>query len=139
MDTSGRGRRNLSESGLMPASNKEFEGMKRLMGALVRMPPKQHDEMKLGKPSKSTKRPRSVRGCFRQAINRFAFCLRVLGLVSRPVREALALDAHKGTHHPFSNVHAKSGTGCCSESQIRSNTSANEPLRRADTRRKCHV
>jgi hypothetical protein len=28
----------------------DLEATKRLMGALVRMPPKQHDEMKLGRP-----------------------------------------------------------------------------------------
>jgi hypothetical protein len=29
---------------------KDFEEIKRIMGALVRMPPKPHDQMKLGKP-----------------------------------------------------------------------------------------
>jgi hypothetical protein len=31
-------------------SDKSLDEMKRIMGALVRMPPKHHDEMKLGKP-----------------------------------------------------------------------------------------
>jgi hypothetical protein len=34
---------------MMP-SDKELEEAKRIMGALVRMPPKPHEEMKLGKP-----------------------------------------------------------------------------------------
>jgi hypothetical protein len=34
------------------------EATRRIMGALVRMPPKPHDEMKLGKPrGKSEKKP----------------------------------------------------------------------------------
>jgi len=31
-------------------SDNDIESAKRIMGALVRMPPKPHDEMKLGKP-----------------------------------------------------------------------------------------
>jgi hypothetical protein len=36
----------------------ELDDIKRIMGALVRMPPKPHDQMKLGKPrGKSSKSP----------------------------------------------------------------------------------
>jgi hypothetical protein len=38
------------------AKGDQFEEAKRTMGALVRMPPKQHDEMKLGKPKKTRTR-----------------------------------------------------------------------------------
>jgi len=34
----------------------ELEEAKRIMGALVRMPPKPHDQMKLGKPSGKSKK-----------------------------------------------------------------------------------
>ena len=33
----------------MTARNKELENTKRVMGALLRMPPKQHDDMKVSK------------------------------------------------------------------------------------------
>jgi hypothetical protein len=39
----------------MAASKDEMEGTKRLMGALVRMKPKPHDEMKVGKSSRRKK------------------------------------------------------------------------------------
>jgi hypothetical protein len=43
------------------SKDKEIEATKRLMGALVRQPPKPHDEMKIGKrrrepPKKQTKK-----------------------------------------------------------------------------------
>jgi hypothetical protein len=34
----------------MGSEKDALEGAKRIMGELVRMPPKPHDEMKLGKP-----------------------------------------------------------------------------------------
>jgi hypothetical protein len=37
-------------------SKHELEGMKRLMGALVRMKPKQHEEMKVGKKKRDAKK-----------------------------------------------------------------------------------
>jgi hypothetical protein len=37
----------------MAKSSGDLEKTKRLMGALLRMPPKQHSEMKLGKPQKT--------------------------------------------------------------------------------------
>ena len=37
------------------AKNQELEATKRLMGALGRMPPKPHSDMKLGKPGDKTK------------------------------------------------------------------------------------
>jgi len=45
-----------------PADN-ELDHMRRIMGALVRMPPKPHDQMRLGKPkgkkAKSPAKPKS--------------------------------------------------------------------------------
>jgi hypothetical protein len=39
-------------------SDQDLDEAKRIMGALVRMPPKPHDEMKIGKPKgKPAKRP----------------------------------------------------------------------------------
>jgi hypothetical protein len=39
-------------------ANRELEEAKRIMAALVRMPPKPHDQMKLGKPrGKKAKSP----------------------------------------------------------------------------------
>jgi hypothetical protein len=43
----------------MAPSRKELEETKRLMGALVRMKPKQHEEMKLSRPKKAAKKKRS--------------------------------------------------------------------------------
>jgi hypothetical protein len=41
-------------------SKSDLEATKRLMGALVRMPPKQHDEMRINKSKpKATKRPKA--------------------------------------------------------------------------------
>lgn len=40
----------------------DSEGAKKLMGALLRMPPKPHSEMKLNKPSKPPKIKRGKRG-----------------------------------------------------------------------------
>jgi hypothetical protein len=44
----------------MAPSRKELEETKRLMGALVRMKPKQHEEMKLGAKAKKTKRKKRI-------------------------------------------------------------------------------
>jgi hypothetical protein len=38
----------------MAKVSKELEGMRALMGALLRLPPKQHDEMKVGKTATRT-------------------------------------------------------------------------------------
>jgi len=47
----------------MTGGKDDLEATKRLMGALVRMPPKPHEEMKIGKPrSKATKSPKRKRG-----------------------------------------------------------------------------
>jgi hypothetical protein len=44
----------------MGSEKDALEGAKRIMGELVRMPPKPHDEMKLGKPrGKPSKSPRA--------------------------------------------------------------------------------
>jgi hypothetical protein len=49
----------------MGKSPPDIEGAKRIMGALLRMPPKPHDEMKLGKrkakPSKSPAKRKAVK------------------------------------------------------------------------------
>jgi hypothetical protein len=43
----------------MGSEKDKLEEAKRIMGALVRMPPKPHDEMKLGKPrGKSAAKPK---------------------------------------------------------------------------------
>jgi hypothetical protein len=45
------------------ADREKFDAAKRLMGALVRMPPKPHEEMKLGRkiePKNKLKRSRNV-------------------------------------------------------------------------------
>ena len=39
-------------------SKDELDGTKRLMGALVRMKPKPHEDMKVGKPAKAKKQKR---------------------------------------------------------------------------------
>ncbi|MHB8268235.1 hypothetical protein [Bradyrhizobium sp.] len=41
-------------------SNDDIDGTKSLMGALVRMKPKPHEEMKVGKKSVSKKKKKSV-------------------------------------------------------------------------------
>ena len=41
----------------MKNSKCDLESTKRLMGALVRMKPKPHEEMKVGKKTKKTKKP----------------------------------------------------------------------------------
>jgi len=41
------------------AKTSDVTGAKRLMGALLRMPPKPHADMKLGKPSAKAERPQS--------------------------------------------------------------------------------
>jgi hypothetical protein len=47
----------------MAKTRDELQEAKRIMGELVRMPPKPHDEMKLGKPKgKPNKSPKSDRG-----------------------------------------------------------------------------
>jgi hypothetical protein len=38
-------------------ADKELDETRRIMGALVRMPPKPHDEMKLGKPRGKKAKP----------------------------------------------------------------------------------
>ena len=50
----------------MTDTNEKLQETKRLMGALLRMPPKPHSEMKLGKPTAKPKpslarKPRSKR------------------------------------------------------------------------------
>jgi hypothetical protein len=42
----------------MAPSRKELEETKRLMGALVRMKPKQHEDMKVGKAKKKRSKKR---------------------------------------------------------------------------------
>jgi hypothetical protein len=43
----------------MGSGKDELEQAKRIMGALVRMPPKPHDEMKLGKPRGKPRKSRT--------------------------------------------------------------------------------
>jgi hypothetical protein len=46
-----------------PPPKDDIEGAKRLMGALVRQPPKHHNEMKVGKPRpKKAMRPKKKEG-----------------------------------------------------------------------------
>jgi len=45
----------------MGSEKDELEQAKRIMGALVRMPPKPHDQMKLGKPRGKPKKNPSKR------------------------------------------------------------------------------
>jgi hypothetical protein len=46
----------------MPKDEKNLQGTKKLIGALLRMPPKPHSEMKLGNPwAKSVQNPKPGR------------------------------------------------------------------------------
>jgi hypothetical protein len=45
----------------MTKPSSDFEQTKRIMGVLVRMPPKPHDEMKLGKRRKAKRKARVKR------------------------------------------------------------------------------
>lgn len=52
-------------------------------------------------------------------MNFFAFCLLVIGLVSRPIRETLALDTNKGLCRTFPIAHAKLGAVIVTEIEFR--------------------
>jgi hypothetical protein len=53
---------------MVTSKDKALDEAKRIMGALVRMPPKHHDEMKLGKPrGKPGKSPRKRKAVEKRA------------------------------------------------------------------------
>ena len=82
-------------------------------------PPKPHAESKIRKPNRKRTRSPSNSRRFRQAKKRLAICFRVRALVSRPVRETLALCAFDGARRTFSIVHAKLGAVGIAEIEFR--------------------
>ena len=97
------------------AKSADLEETKRLMGALGRMPPKQHSEMKLGEPTGRAAqfaKKRAKRGVFPPAqkppsglLDKFGLCS-----VSWPVRQALALCTLESIRRPFPIGNAEAGT-----------------------------
>jgi hypothetical protein len=77
------------------------------MDALVRMPPKPHEGMKVGKARAKKSRSLSV-GAFPPSYETLSKLLFAGDLVSRPIRQALALNALKSKGRPFPNADSKS-------------------------------